>query len=145
MYEVDIYIQTDSISPRTLNRCYAYIIECQKKSGKLHRVEGTGEIEATLHQATLTAINEAMERLNRSCTVHIYTEDRFVCNMFASNIDKWAGNGWKTSKGSEIENQDEWKKLWKLTRGQLVRMIPGPHKCTDELKIKMEVNLGTPK
>lgn len=145
MWKVSIYIQTDSTSPRTLDRSYAYIIECEKKSGKLHRAEGTGEITGTLHQATLTAIGEAMERLNQSCTVHIYTEDRFVSNMFSSNIDKWAGNGWRTSKGSEVENRVEWETFWKLTRGQLVRMVPGKHKYSEWMKGKMETDLGIPK
>lgn len=139
MWEVNIYVQTDSTSPRTLERSYVYIIECERKSGKLHKVEGGGKITGTLHQATLTVINKALKRLNQSCTVHIYTEDRFICNMFVSNIDKWAANDWKTSKNSEVENREEWEMFWKLTRGQLVRMIPGKHKYSDWLDTKMEM------
>ena len=104
----------------------------------LFRSEETGEIEGTLHQTTLTAINKAMKRLNQSCTVHIYTEDRFICNMFALNIDKWAANDWQTSKNSEVENREEWEEFWKLTRGQLVRMIPGEHQYSDWLIAKMK-------
>lgn len=138
MWEVSIYIQTDSTCPKELERCYGYLIECVTQEGKLHRKEETGEIEGTFHQTTLTAINKAMKRLNQSCTVHIYTEDGFICNMFASNIDKWAVNDWKTSKNSEVENREEWEEFWKLTRGQLVRMIPGEHQYSDWLIAKMK-------
>lgn len=138
MWEVNIFIQTDSISPRTLNRSYGYLIECRTQSGKLHKKEEIGKIEGTLHQAALTAVNQAMKRLNQSCIVHIYTEDRLLCNMFSSSMDKWAANDWRTSKNSEVKNREEWETLFKLTRGQLVRMIPGKHKYSDWLVTKMK-------
>lgn len=138
MWDVSIYIQTDSMCPKELKRCYGYLIECTTKKGKLHRREETGEMKGTLHKTTLTAINEAMKRLNQSCTVHIYMKDGFICNMFVSNIDKWAANDWQTSKNNEVENREEWEELWKLTRGQLVRMIPGKHKYSNWLITKMK-------
>lgn len=138
MWKVDIYIQTDNMAPKTFRRRYGYHMECTTQTGKTHTREETGEIEGTLHQATLSAVNRAMERLNQSCIVHVYLEDRFVCNMFSSELDRWAANGWKTRKNGEIENREQWETLWKLTKGQLVRMVPGKHRYTDWLLIKME-------
>ena len=141
MWEVEIYIQTDSIAPKTLKRKFGYRLECTTQSGKTHSRQETGEIEGTLHQATLTAINTALGRLNQSCTVHIYTEDRFICNMFASRLDGWARNGWKTSRGDEVENREEWETLWRLTKGQLARMVPGRHKYSDLLALEMQAGV----
>ena len=135
MWEVDIYTQTDNASPRTFSRKYSYLIECTTQTGKTHRKKGMGEIEGTFHQASLTAVNAALGRLNQSCTVHIHTEDRFICNMFASQLDRWAGNGWKTSRGDGVENRKEWETLWRLTKGQLARMV---HKYSDLLALEMQ-------
>lgn len=144
MWEVSIYIQIGKTCPKTLDRRYAYIIECQKKSGKLHRKGNIKKITGTLHQTTLTAIGEAMGRITQSCMVYIYTEDRFVSNMFASNIDKWAGNGWMRSEGRGVENRAEWEAFWKLTKGKLVRMVPGKHVYSDWMKEMMNTGLGIP-
>lgn len=138
MKEVNIYIQMDSTCPRRLKRRYGYLMEYEKCKGTFHKKGETGEIKGTLHQTTLTAINKALERMSMFCIVHIYAEDIFVCGMFSSEMDKWAANGWKTDKDSEVANSGEWRQLWKLTRGHLVQMIQGKHKYTEWLKAKMK-------
>ena len=133
MWRVNIYIQIENAQQRQAKRKFAYVIECVGKSGTTRQDRETGQIEGTYHSTTLFAMNRALKRLNQSCEVHIYTEDRFICNAFEHFISAWAAKEWKNSRGTDVENRAQWEELWKYTRGQLVKMELGQHKYTKEL------------
>lgn len=138
MWNVNIYVQQDNADRKAAGRHYIYLMECIPKSGKIHRRGGFGEHAGTYHQTSLAAVSKALERLNQSCEIQIYLDDGFICSMFHSRLDEWAGNGWRTGKGERIANPEEWKTLWRLTKGQLVRMVPGKHKYSEILLQKMQ-------
>lgn len=115
MYEIHIYVNVDSASTRKTKKRHAY-----KLVWKQEVREGSGEIEGTFHEATLKALIEAMGRLTQSCKVHIHTADHFVLNMIDTNLTKWAGNGFLTSKGEPVQSKELWQELWRLTKGQLI-------------------------
>ena len=59
MQRIDIYIETDSTSPRTLARKYSYVLECELRGRPVTR-EGFGQTEGTYNQSVLTALTEAL-------------------------------------------------------------------------------------
>ncbi len=61
MQRVDIYIETDSTSPRPQARKYGYVLECDLRGRPVTR-EGFGRTEGTYNQAVLTALSEALAR-----------------------------------------------------------------------------------
>lgn len=138
MWTVRIYVQQDNADRKPAGRNYVYIMECSPKNGKPHRRGDFGEHDGTYHQTSLAAVGAALERMNQSCEVYIYLEDGFVCSMFHNRLAEWAGNDWMTSRGERIANQREWEAVWKLTRGQLVHMIPGKHEYSEILIQKMQ-------
>lgn len=71
MYEIHIFISVDSANTRKSKKTYQYRMTWKKEVR-----EGAGEIEGTLHEATLQALVEAMRRINQSCKIHIHSGDR---------------------------------------------------------------------
>ena len=136
MFKVNIYIAVDSANTRKDKRSYGYRISCESRRGE-RTAEGEGEIDGTYHEASLAAINSALGRLNQSCEVFMHCEDRFVLNMINANLERWAGNDFKTAKGRPVENEAEWRELWRLTRGQLIRTKIGGNKHIDKIKEKI--------
>lgn len=115
MYEIHIYISVDSANTRKSKKSYQYRMTWKKEVR-----EGAGEIEGTLHEATLQALVEAMRRINQSCKIHIHSGDRYVLNMIDSQLDRWAGNGFRTARGEPVQSKGLWEELWRLTKGQLI-------------------------
>ena len=57
-------------------------------------------------------LTEALKRLTRQCKVVIYTESNFVTAGYNLGwLKKWKENGWKTAKGKDISNKEEWIQL----------------------------------
>ena len=119
MRRADIYMEIENTSPKASEKWYGYILEC-KVDGETKTREGFGKIEGTYHQAVLTALIEALERFRESCEIHVHTENEFVLNMIDTNLEKWAGNEFKTSRGKPVANQEEWMRIWGLSNKQLL-------------------------
>lgn len=132
MFEVHIYISTDQKSPRPARRKYGYILETRIR-GKLRTRKGFGSIEGTYHRTVLTALAEAMGRINQSCRVHIHTEDTFILNMLGNNVHKWTEKGFE----GEIANKEEWQQLWSLITKHIITPSPGSHTYDSWLKSEM--------
>ena len=137
MFEVHIYISTSSSSPRVSTKKYGYVLETQVL-GNPRTCEGFGCLESTYHKAVLTALIEAMKRLNQSCEVHIHTEDGFLLNMLQNSAQRWAENDFRNSKGTSIANKEEWEILWSLASKHIVIPKPGTHSYDSWLKKTME-------
>lgn len=133
MFQVKIYITTDSISPKATEKYYGYVLECMV-AGEAKTREGFGKITGTYHQTVLTALAEALDRFNQSCEVCICTEDEFVLNMLERNLATWAGNEFLTSKHKPVANQEEWMKIWSLSNKHLILTAPGKHEYTGWLQ-----------
>lgn len=70
-----------------------------------------GERSTTNNQMELTAAISGLEALTQSCTVTLYTDSQYVKNGITDWINGWRKNGWKTSKGQPVKNQDLWQRL----------------------------------
>ena len=85
MFEVHLYIETDSTSPKTTQKQYGYVLECRTGAGNLCTREGFGSLYGTYHCAVLRGIITAMSRLNQPCEVHISVSYTHLI-MFLSSL-----------------------------------------------------------
>jgi ribonuclease HI len=71
-----------------------------------------GEAEPTTNnRMELTAPIQALERLTRPATVHLYTDSTYVRSGILSWVPRWKTNGWMTSARTPVKNADLWRRL----------------------------------
>lgn len=137
MKRADIYIKTDSASPKISEKKYGYVLQCEV-AGESKTREGFGVAMGTYHQVILETIIEALERFREPCEIHIHTEDTFVLNMMERNLESWANNEFQTVKGKPVANQEEWKKVWELSNEHLILTEPGEHEYSGWILTEMK-------
>jgi ribonuclease HI len=62
----------------------------------------------------LMAAIKAIEAIPNTVNLTIYTDSSYVKNGITLWTKKWQSNGWKSSSGSSIKNQDLWNILIQL-------------------------------
>lgn len=68
--------------------------------------------ETTNNRMELTAVVEGLKALKRPCDVHVRSDSSYLVNAFRKRwIANWQKNGWRTSAGRPVENQDLWQEL----------------------------------
>ena len=137
MKRADIYISTDSSSTRKLGKSYGFVMEFIYKGEPFTR-EGFGTTEATYNRAVLIAINEALERFNRPCEIHIHSENSSLLTMIDKDFPKWKENGYQTNKGKEIKNRDEWQRFSENSREHMIVTEKGAHSYGNWIKEQIE-------
>lgn len=126
MKRVNIYIGISPASTRKSKKRYGFVMECV--IGEVpHTKDQFGEVEDTYNGVVLQVINEALGRMNQSCEIHVYTENTYILGMIEKNLELWAGNGFVTSKGDPLKNQEEWRTLWQQSKKHLMVSEPGKH------------------
>ena len=80
----------------------------------------TGEVEE-LHEGSPSTTNNRMElsaaigalsAIEENASVALYTDSQYMKNAFTRHwLDNWKRNAWKTSKGTDVLNQDLWLEL----------------------------------
>ncbi|TCS83616.1 ribonuclease H family protein [Tepidibacillus fermentans] len=103
-----------------------------------------GEKKTTNNRMELTAVIEALKNTPPGSLVTIYSDSAYVINAFNQNwIKNWLRNGWKTSQGKPVENQDLWKVLIPLVQDRTVKWVKvkghaGNHwnELADQLAVK---------
>lgn len=70
-----------------------------------------GESDTTNNRMELMAAIQALETLDRPCRVAVHTDSRYVQQGIAEWLRRWLGNGWRTSDGKAVKNQDLWQRL----------------------------------
>ena len=75
--------------------------------------------ETTNNRMELQAAIEALKAAkDLAKEVKIYTDSRYVMDGFERGyLKKWMSDGWVTSKGHPVKNQDQWVTLLDLTLG----------------------------
>lgn len=73
------------------------------------------ERHTTNNRMELLAPIKALGTLKEPCKVTLYSDSAYLVNCFLQGWYKgWLKNGWKNSKGQQVENQDLWKELLRL-------------------------------
>jgi len=69
------------------------------------------ESETTNNRMELQATIEGLKALNRSVSVDLYTDSKYVQQGITQWIANWKRNGWKTAAKKAVKNQDLWQDL----------------------------------
>ena len=92
--------------------------------GSISKEISGSEENTTNNRMELTAVIEALSRLNQPCDVRIYTDSAYICNAFNNGwIFNWIRSGWKTANKRPVENQDLWNRLLAVMKPHNVEWI----------------------
>ena len=89
------------------------------RRGETNELSGA-EPKTTNNRMELTAPVEALNALPDSSRVSVYTDSQYVKNGITLWISNWQRNGWKTSNGKQVRNQDLWQALEQSTQRHVV-------------------------
>lgn len=70
-----------------------------------------GEKQTTNNRMELLATINALEALNNSCAVQLYTDSKYVLQGITEWLQNWKRRGWKTASNSPVKNDDLWRRL----------------------------------
>ncbi len=77
-----------------------------------HTKEISGASAATTNnRMELKAALSALRTLKRSCKVILYTDSQYLRRGITDWLPSWQEEGWRTSGGDAVENQDLWREL----------------------------------
>lgn len=79
--------------------------------GKTEKELSGGELLTTNNRMELLAAIEALESLNKSCQIDLYTDSQYVQKGITEWMPNWIKRGWKNAKGEAVKNQDLWQRL----------------------------------
>lgn len=83
---------------------------------------GGSETQTTNNRMELKAPIEALKFLNLSgLPIEIYTDSTYVIRGITSWIFSWMKNGWKSTEGNPIANEDLWRLLYAHTQDQKIQ------------------------
>lgn len=90
-----------------------------------HRKEMSGHMASTTNnRMELFAAISGLGALKEPCNVNLYSDSNYLVQAFNDHwIDNWKKNGWKTSGGGKVENQDLWFILTVQTKKHNVTFI----------------------
>ena len=137
MKNVSIYLESDSTAFQKKKRICGYVLEYIKKNGDAETREEFREAEGTYHREILRILAEALGRIREPCTICIYSQDAFVCNMLTKKLSEWADNDF-TSNGKPIANREEWQAVWEKINIHKTSACIGKHSYTEKMLKKME-------
>jgi hypothetical protein len=74
--------------------------------------------DTTNNRMELTAAIEGLRALKRASQVTVLTDSEYVRRGITEYLPRWKTNGWRTSSGKAIVNQDLWEELEELSSYQ---------------------------
>lgn len=90
-----------------------------------HRKELSGYMAGTTNnRMELFAAISGLGALKEPCNVNLYSDSNYLVQAFNDHwIENWKKNGWKTSGGGKVENQDLWFILSAQTQKHHVQFL----------------------
>ncbi len=82
---------------------------------KILKINGS-EKNTTNNKMELMAPIRALEKVDKSKNIEIYTDSKYVKLGITEWIHKWMKNNWQTSKKEDVKNKDLWLQLYELTK-----------------------------
>lgn len=136
--QVDLYIETDSKSPRTTSGWCGYVLAACKGES-IHTIEGFRYVRGTNHQLMLQAIGDAMERIIKPCEITIHTSDRYLQTALEKYLPVWKENGFLTTKGEPVKYSALWETIGQqLEQHQIRWEITKAHKYSTRMRTEIE-------
>ena len=85
--------------------------------GNANQLDISGSEENTTNnRMELMAPIKALQKVNKTKKVEIYTDSKYVKLGITEWIHKWVKNNWHTSKKEPVKNKDLWMQLYDLTK-----------------------------
>ncbi len=76
-----------------------------------------GARATTNNQMEMTALIEGLKIVKEPCKIKVVTDSKYLINAFTEGwLKNWQRNGWKTSAGKPVKNDELWKELLELTK-----------------------------
>lgn len=98
---------------------WACILRCGDSERKL----SGGEPRTTNNRMELTAAINGLRALREPCEVELITDSQYVKQGITEYLPRWKGNGWRTSGGKPVQNQDLWQELDELVQGHVIHWV----------------------
>lgn len=87
--------------------------------GSRKRVEISGAApQTTNNRMELLGAIEGLKRLRKPVVVDVYSDSRYVVQGMTEWIHDWIRRGWRTAAKKPVLNDDLWKELLALVKGQ---------------------------
>jgi ribonuclease HI len=101
--------------------------------GGAYREISGGEPHTTNNRMELMAAIQALEAMKEPVHVRLHTDSAYLVNCFRERWhERWARNGWVSSKKQPVENRDLWERLLAQTRRHTVDFIKVKGHSTDK-------------
>ena len=119
--KVDVYIAAEDKQPKRRERWTGYVIRAEVDGKEAERI-GTRFSGATLFNATIMTIVEVLDRFTRPAEITIHLENSWIIGNLTTDksgkrvLDLWQERGWKTTRGAQVKNKDEWQRLYNKIR-----------------------------
>lgn len=81
------------------------------KSDGVEKMICGGEQETTNNRMELMAAIQALEILNQSCSVKLFSDSKYVLQGITEWLSNWKKRGWKTASKKPVKNEDLWRRL----------------------------------
>lgn len=116
MYPVDIWLCAST------SNYWAQLVFTDPKGKKRERIVSR-ERSATINSNTLQGLAEAVRVLQVPCMLDIHTESDYIIGAVRNSwLQEWKKNGWKTARGGELKNREQWKQLERELARHSVKM-----------------------
>ena len=79
--------------------------------GEVEKTLFGGELETTNNRMEMMAVIEALNALNRSCQIELYTDSKYVLQGLNEWMPNWKARGWKTADKKPVKNVELWQML----------------------------------
>ena len=81
------------------------------RRGKNEMVISGSAADTTNNQMELTAVISALEMLNPSETVTVFSDSKYVVDGITNWLPGWKKNNWITATKTRVKNKELWEKL----------------------------------
>lgn len=137
MWQVNMYLETDSTCQHSKKRHSGVVLEYRKKDGNPVTRELYFTREATYNQTVLQDIIEGLEQLKTGCEICIYTENRYIASGIGRLPDMAAAD-FRNAKGQPLKNREEWKLLYSLAGEHRILARTEKHSYSGQMKEQMK-------
>lgn len=92
-------------------------------NGKEKELSG-GAPQTTNNQMEMQAVIEALNALNKPCTVIIHSDSALIINAFSQGwIDSWQKRGWRKADKKPVENKELWQDMLEAMKPHDVKWV----------------------
>ena len=126
-FKVNIYIYTSMKGLKQKKGVAGWLVDFEKKNGEIvtrpHKGPGIVVVEGTETKATLTALEEALKILTKSCENRLFANKSGIFDPLKNGwLDMWKERNFQNSKGKPVKNSEEWKKIAELLENHTVEI-----------------------